>query len=123
MKLGSIGEIQPSTMGSSGFTLRIALPAAIAISANFFQSGSILKSQREGLLGSFQSITASTIRAFLYRSLSPYKVPESSRSRRYLACRCTRRVSQAQVSDSGCIRIWRPELNKLHSAARRFGAQ
>src|SRR5262249_53607082 len=61
MKFGSMGEIPPSTSGSPGFSLRIARLAAITISANRFQSGSSLKSQWDRLLGSFQSISASTI--------------------------------------------------------------
>src|SRR5579884_314779 len=59
MKLGSMGEIPPSAMGSSGFSLRIALLAVIIISANIFHSGSSLKSQCERLFGSFHNMTAS----------------------------------------------------------------
>src|ERR1700731_4441598 len=66
-KLGSIGEMPPSTMVKSGLTRRIACAAFVVISANIFQSGSILKSQWERLLGSFHSITASTMS---FRSLS-----------------------------------------------------
>src|SRR5437773_1133056 len=61
MKLGSIGEMPPSTIGRSGFIVRMDFAARIAISANIFQSGSILKSQCDRLLGSFHSITASTM--------------------------------------------------------------
>src|ERR1700760_2787988 len=56
-----MGEIPPSTIGSSGYSLRMALLAAMIISANLFQSGSTLKSQWERLFGSFHSMTASTI--------------------------------------------------------------
>src|SRR5256885_3687243 len=61
MKCGSIGEIPPSTILISGFTFRIARAAAIAMVANIFQSGSILKSQCERLFGSFHNMTASTM--------------------------------------------------------------
>src|SRR5581483_5342119 len=56
-----MGEIPPSTIFTSGLTLRMALAPAIARSANIFQSGSILKSQCDRLFGSFHSITASTM--------------------------------------------------------------
>src|SRR5215469_15913279 len=62
MKLGSMGEIPPSTSGRSGFSRRTARLAAVTISANILQSLSSLKSQWDRLLGSFHSITASTIR-------------------------------------------------------------
>src|SRR5215472_7535077 len=62
MKLGSMGEIPPSTSGKSGFSRRTARLAAVTISANILQSLSSLKSQWDRLLGSFHSITASTIR-------------------------------------------------------------
>src|SRR3954462_12170356 len=61
MKLGSMGEMPPSTMGSLGLTRRIASTPASAMAANFFQSGSSLKSQCERLFGSFHNITASTM--------------------------------------------------------------
>src|SRR5258708_16843340 len=61
MKLGSIGEIPPKTIGNPGFSRRTAWLAAITIAANRFQSGSSLKSQWERLLGSFHNISASTI--------------------------------------------------------------
>src|SRR5579884_1393392 len=56
-----MGEIPPSTIFTSGLTLRMARAPAIASSANIFQSGSILKSQCDRLFGSFHSITASTM--------------------------------------------------------------
>src|SRR3954467_4112086 len=56
-----MGEMPPSTMGTSGFTARIASAPASTSCANIFQSGSSLKSQCERLLGSFHNITASTI--------------------------------------------------------------
>src|SRR5690242_3863742 len=68
-----MGEIPPSTIGNSGFSRRTAWAAVIAISANIFQSGSILKSQCERLFGSFHNITASTIsfpRFFVFLQLA-----------------------------------------------------
>src|SRR5690349_13066989 len=56
-----MGEMPPSTIFTSGFTLRMARAPVMARSANIFQSGSILKSQCERLFGSFHSITASTM--------------------------------------------------------------
>src|SRR5579884_2034564 len=56
-----MGEIPPSTIFTSGLTLRMARAPVIASSANIFQSGSILKSQCDRLFGSFHSITASTM--------------------------------------------------------------
>src|SRR6476661_2886034 len=64
-KFGSMGEIPPRTIFRRGLTRRIACEAAFAISANIRHSGSILKSQWDRLLGSFQSITASTMRDLL----------------------------------------------------------
>src|SRR5262249_10379684 len=58
-----MGEMPPSTSGSSGLACRMARAEAITISANIFQSGSSLKSQWDRLLGSFHSITASTMHA------------------------------------------------------------
>src|SRR5215813_2245688 len=68
MKWGSMGEMPPSTSGSSGFSRRMAVAAATTISANIFQSGSSLKSQCERLFGSFHSMTASTMHAPLHNS-------------------------------------------------------
>src|SRR5437762_13882108 len=99
MKLGSIGEIPPSTMGSSGFTLRIALPAAIAISANFLQSGSRLKSQWERLLGSFQSITASTIGRSPVAVTARLSTPSRKDIGRY-AARYAAHKSRSQIQDA-----------------------
>src|SRR5690606_27771039 len=59
MNAGSIGEIPPSTRGSPGATSPIAIPVAVARSANLSQPGSISGSQCDLLFGSFQIIAAS----------------------------------------------------------------
>src|SRR5436305_13581092 len=75
MNLGSMGEIPPNTILRSGLTFRMAEAASRTISANLRQSGSRWKSQCERLLGSFHSITASTMQVlsflFLGREFSP----------------------------------------------------
>src|SRR5437660_11484085 len=74
MNLGSMGEIPPNTILRSGLTFRMAEAASRTISANLRQSGSRWKSQCERLLGSFHSITASTMQVlsflFLRREFS-----------------------------------------------------
>src|SRR5437868_1483542 len=69
MKFGSMGEMPPSTMGTSGFTLRMARDAAMTIREKMFQFGSRSRFQCDMLLGSFQSITASTIARLLNSSV------------------------------------------------------
>src|SRR5438270_216435 len=69
MKFGSMGEMPPSTMGISGFTLRMARDAAMTILEKMFQFGSRSRFQCDMLLGSFQSITASTIPRLLNSSV------------------------------------------------------
>src|SRR6478672_766154 len=97
-----MGEMPPSTMGSSGFSLRMALLAAMTMSENIFQSGSSLKSQCERLLGSFHNMTASTMHAPLYRVGPGYRVPANSWSNRYFpSSLVTREGAQIQVSCSG----------------------
>src|SRR4051794_37861097 len=61
MKAGSMGEMPPSTRVSAGRSALIASPAKRTIAPNRRQSGSISKSQCERLLGSFQSMAASTM--------------------------------------------------------------
>src|SRR5947209_19166861 len=61
IKIGSIGEMPPSTRGTDGLACAMALPALIVIFANRLQSGSISGSQCDLLLGSFQIMTASII--------------------------------------------------------------
>src|SRR5579872_3543733 len=56
-----MGEMPPRASGTPGHSRRMAWPAAITISANFFQSGSSLKSQWDRLFGSFHSMMASII--------------------------------------------------------------
>src|SRR5689334_12119229 len=70
INLGSIGEIPPSTIFSSGLTVRMAEAASTTISENLRQSGSRWKSQCERLLGSFHSITASTMQVLSFLFLS-----------------------------------------------------
>src|SRR5262245_8119310 len=115
MKLGSIGEIPPSTRGRSGFSLRMARAAAITILANNFHSGSILKSQCDKLLGSFHSITASTIHAPAENHARTQSVPASSWSRMYFPSFVTRAGRQIHVSVSGWASISRPELRNTAS--------
>src|SRR5579872_2917199 len=119
MKLGSMGEIPPRTIGRWGFTRRTALAAAIVISANRFQSGSIWKSQCERLFGSFHNITASTI--LLSHGLRIYKTPVNSASSTNRPLRMVFLGSQIQVSLSGCAMISVPELRSIASAAARLG--
>src|SRR3954452_21713594 len=63
MKETSIGEIPPSTRWTSGWLVRMAFPAKIAISENLSHWGSISGSQCDLLLGSFQIIAASIMNA------------------------------------------------------------
>ena len=60
MNSGSIGEMPPSTRTTSELSQRTACAARTAMEAKIRQSGSASKSQWDRLLGSFQSITAST---------------------------------------------------------------
>src|SRR3954471_21964992 len=78
MKLGSMGEIPPSTIGSFGFARRIASTPARAMAANFFQSGSSLKSQCERLFGSFHNITASTMACDFSRCCFTFSLEQPS---------------------------------------------
>src|SRR6478672_9929686 len=64
MKAGSIGEIPPSTIGRFGDSARMACAAVRTMQANWAHSGSIVKSQCDRLFGSFQIITASSMRRF-----------------------------------------------------------
>src|SRR4051812_21941351 len=59
-KPGSIGEMPPSTIGSSGASARIAAAAVFTSCAKRTQPGSISKSQCDRLFGSFQIIAASS---------------------------------------------------------------
>src|SRR5690349_15483522 len=61
MKAGSMGEMPPSTRVSAGRSAWMAAPARRVMAPNRFHSGSISKSQWERLLGSFHSMTASTM--------------------------------------------------------------
>src|SRR3954468_8503207 len=63
MKSGSMGEIPPRTRRTRGCSAFTASDARLIICAKIVQPGSISKFQCERLLGSFQSITASTMRA------------------------------------------------------------
>src|SRR5438093_9898853 len=60
MKLGSIGEIPPSTRVIRLASAETAVAAHFTMSPKIRHSGSSEKSQCEILLGSFQNITAST---------------------------------------------------------------
>src|SRR5690349_10666583 len=61
-KPGSIGDIPPSTRRSAGRSAFTALAASFTMSPKMVQPGSISKFQWDRLFGSFQNITASTIR-------------------------------------------------------------
>src|SRR5260370_20985505 len=89
MKCESMGEMPPSTRGNSGFSRRSVRVGAITMSENCFQAGSILKSQCDRLLGSFHSITASTIhapgRAGVLKSAREFLFKDALAFFRYLA--------------------------------------
>jgi len=65
MNAGSIGEIPPSTRATDACSARIACQAVFSIRVKIDQSGSSSKSQCKRSLGSFHTITASTMRLAL----------------------------------------------------------
>ena len=113
MNRGSIGEMPPSTRGSLGSRPRSRRAASFTISANVSQSGSISKSQCDLLLGSFQNITASIMRALPGGWIDGMAVRAGRAS--------SSRQRQMKTSSSGCSTISKPALRSIASTQARFG--
>src|SRR6266404_4571116 len=116
MKFGSIGDIPPRAIGRPGFSRRIAFDAVITISAKIFQSGSILKSQCERLLGSFHSITASTMLFLRDLLRSPTDQPTRCPQARDPRCTGPRELHQQECRSRSLVPDGRLSVNLSYAA-------